>query len=909
MNEFSQSLPEPEQATGPESGQSRGELEDFFENATVALHIVSGEGLILRANKAELALLGYAAEEYVGQHISNFHADADTIADILARLGRGEKLDRYPARLKAKDGSLRHVLITSSANFRDGRFLNTRCFTVDVTAETEAKQRAAQAEERFSQLLEALPAAVYTTDREGVVTYCNQAAVDLSGRKPQIGSDRWCVTWRLYDAQGEPLPLERCPMAVALKTGQPVRGVEVVAERPDGGRVPLLPFPTPLRDGSGEVIGAVNMLIDITELKRAKELALSHFDEQACLYRFTDTLYRAQSTRAIYDAALDAITSALGCGRASILLFDTTGVMRFVAWRGLSDAYRAAVEGHSPWKPGDRDPQPLCIADIETAAEPESLKAVVRAEGIRALTFIPLTVAGRTIGKFMAYRDGAQAFTENELNLALTIARQLGFSIERIRADEQRRDAGEALRRHEAHLQFVTDHVPVLIVHCDSEARFRFVNQPYAERLGLSPGEVVGKAIHEIVGVEAYKRLRPHVEAVLQGKRVDFEEIIPYERIGPRWVSSTCVPQHGPDGKAIGFIAVVQDVTERKESEAALRRAEAALHDQQDLTQIIMENATTAIFMMDDHGRCTFMNPAAECMTGYAFEEVCGGILHDVIHHHHPDGRPYRVSDCPIDRALPERVKVADHEDIFIRKSGEFFPVLVNAKPISKGGSVVGTVIEVRDLTEQKRAERQRAVLIHELNHRVKNTLATVQSLAMQTLRNTERSADARGLFEARLAALSRAHDLLTIQNWGDASLRDIVGRALGPFQTQEHRIAMEGPEIYVSPKQALALSMALHELATNAAKYGALSSAGRVLVTWKRVRDGDRHHLRLMWSEEGGPPVEPPERKGFGSRMIERHLSSELGGSVALDFRRQGVACTIDTPLGWGKMSGLQIG
>jgi PAS domain S-box-containing protein len=246
------------------------ELEDFFENGAIPLHIVSGEGLILRANKAELKLLGYAPDEYIGRHIAEFHADADRIGDILSRLSRGETLERYPVRLRAKDGTIKHVVITSTPRFQDGRFVNTRCFTQDVTDEVLAQERAAETEERYRQLLEALPAAVYTTDAEGRITYYNQAAVEMSGRTPELGTDKWCVTWRLYTPEGKPLRHDQCPMALALKENRPIRNVEAMAERPDGTLVPFLPFPTPLRDRFGRLTGAVNMLVDISDRKQAE---------------------------------------------------------------------------------------------------------------------------------------------------------------------------------------------------------------------------------------------------------------------------------------------------------------------------------------------------------------------------------------------------------------------------------------------------------------------------------------------------------------------------------------------------------------------------------------------------------------------------------------------------------------
>jgi PAS domain S-box-containing protein len=254
----------------PGSDIAREDYEDFFEYGAMALHLVGGDGTILKANQAELDLLGYTAEEYIGRQISEFHADHDTITEMLNRLAAGEKIIRFPARLRAKDGSIRHVEVTSSAQFRDGEFINTRCFTSDVTEIAEMKRQLARKDEEMRQILEALPAAVYTTDAQGKITYFNRAAVDLAGREPVIGEDEWCVTFRLFTADGQALPHNECPMAIALKENRPVRGVEAMAQRPDGTMFPFLPFPTPMRNENGEMVGAVNMLVDISDRKLAE---------------------------------------------------------------------------------------------------------------------------------------------------------------------------------------------------------------------------------------------------------------------------------------------------------------------------------------------------------------------------------------------------------------------------------------------------------------------------------------------------------------------------------------------------------------------------------------------------------------------------------------------------------------
>ena len=205
------------------------------------------------------------------------------------------------------------------------------------------------------------------------------------------------------------------------------------------------------------------------------------------------------------------------------------------------------------------------------------------------------------------------------------------------------------------------------------------------------------------------------------------------------------------------------------------------------------------------------------------------------------------------------------------------------------------------DLTKHKRAQAHDDMLINELNHRVKNTLATVQSIVWQALR---KSTDAKVIGESvqgRLSALSRSHDLLARENWTGGGLLDIVIDALKRFGVSgalAERLVIGGDNIRLSPKVTLALGIAFNELATNAMKYGAFSNeAGSIEITWTAVpsRNGDR--LILNWKEKGGPPVSPPARKGFRLQVIERGLAQELDGSVNLDFQPTGLICTLDFP------------
>lgn len=243
-----------------------------------------------------------------------------------------------------------------------------------------------------------------------------------------------------------------------------------------------------------------------------------------------------------------------------------------------------------------------------------------------------------------------------------------------------------------------------------------------------------------------------------------------------------------------------------------------------------------------------------------------------------------------------------DPEVHYRRKNGSEFWASVFVSPVrDERGDTVQHFVSFVDLTEHRREQAQSRMLIDELNHRVKNTLATVQSIVWQALRNTSDPQVIRESVESRLFALSRSHDLLTLENWEGAGLLDMLHAALEPFGVANGRaehFAITGRNIRVSPGAALALGIAFHELATNAVKYGAFSNkAGSVLISWTTEPSPKGDRLILCWREKDGPPVAPPSRKGFGTRVIERGLAHELKGAVKLDYRPDGVVCTIDFP------------
>jgi len=283
--------------------------------------------------------------------------------------------------------------------------------------------------QRLAAIVQSSDDAIISKDLNGIIATWNKGATKLFGFEAKEVIGQPITILFPPERHGE----EACILA-RIRRGERIEHYETVRQRKDGKRIQISLTVSPIQDATGKVVGASKIARDISPRKQAEET-------QAALYHFTDRLFRAESTDDIYEAALSAIIRALGCERASILLFDDTGSMKFVAWRGLSDGYRQAVEGHSPWARDVNDPEPISIGDIESTELDAPLRAVLKAERIAAIAFIPLVTKGALVGKFMAYYPAPHEFTKADVNVAVTIARQLGFGIERMRAKDERQSA------------------------------------------------------------------------------------------------------------------------------------------------------------------------------------------------------------------------------------------------------------------------------------------------------------------------------------------------------------------------------------------------------------------------------------------------------------------------------------
>ena len=404
-----------------------------------------------------------------------------------------------------------------------------------------------------------------------------------------------------------------------------------------------------------------------------------------------------------------------------------------------------------------------------------------------------------------------------------------------------------------------------------------YTNPAEDEMFGYAPGELIGAHVsiqnayaddetqRIVADVIDHLRTRGRWEGEWRNRRKDGTVFVTASRITPVEV-----------GGRTHWLCVQRDVTAQREAEEARRTGERRL-------RAVLEAAPAALFAVDAAWRLTVFNRAAEAFFELRREDVLGRNVWDV----------FPMTGATIIGEHMRSVMATGRAVSFESNSARHPDRIISARIAPKEGG--GLALSLEDITARRHAEAHQALLINELNHRVKNTLAVVQGIAQQTFRGASAAPAAQASFEGRLAALSAAHNVLTRESWRSASLREIVEAAAAPFDPALERFDIEGPEFRLDPKPAVSLALALHELGTNAMKYGALTSpAGRVSVRWTL----EAGLLSLIWEEHGGPAVEAPAVRGFGTRMIERVLSAELGGTARIEFRPKGLVCRVDAKL-----------
>jgi PAS domain S-box-containing protein len=392
---------------------------------------------------------------------------------------------------------------------------------VDITERKENEEKRCE-NERVNGLLAAIvdssDDAIVSKNLDGTITSWNKAAERVFGYSSE-------------EAVGQPISLiippdrlaEETDILTRLRLGQRIDYFETVRRRKDGKRLDISATISPIRDSAGRIIGASKVARDITEHKKLERAIAETARQQNALFRLADQLHRAGSTNEMLTAAFEAMFAALACDRASILLADEQRAMRFASWRGLSEAYWKAVESHSVWRADEQNPQPVCIADIERAGLNDSLKTTIRSEGIRALGFIPLMANGALIGKSVIYFDAPHEFSEKEIALGLTIARQLAFAIDRRRGEE-------ALSAATAKFKAVFEQTTVFAGIMNKEGVLVEANRLCMEACGYRPEEVLNRPFWQAAWwrnfPESQEKIRAATPLAVEG--IPYREMLRY---------------------------------------------------------------------------------------------------------------------------------------------------------------------------------------------------------------------------------------------------------------------------------------------------------------------------------------------------------------------------------------------
>jgi len=438
------------------------------------------------------------------------------------------------------------------------------------------------------------------------------------------------------------------------------------------------------------------------------------------------------------------------------------------------------------------------------------------------------------------------------------------------------------------------DQAGVGVAKMDTNGQYLFASAPYARMLGRTHAELLQTRLHDVTHGED---LALALDAMIRTIDTGFPAVVEYRHVRPdgsyAWTRNSISLARDASGNPQYLLLIAQDIQVLKQADQAPNRGQPDL-------RLLLESSADGVYCIDQDGLTTLCNATFLRMMGFVREEdVIGKDLHEIIHHQRADGAPCTKSDCPIYRAVQSGRHMHVPDELLFRTDGTSIPVEYWARPILRDGEIQGAVCTFIDLTERKRAEARQQLLNRELAHRIKNTLAMVQAIVGQSLRNAVTPREAMQSINERLFALGQAHNILTQTQWGTAPIMQVVEGAIAVHNTSTRRIHVSGPMLDLGAKAALAITMALHELCTNATKYGALSTeSGKVLIDWTVVGGAADAMFRMIWREQGGPVVTAPTRKGFGSRLVADAIGADLKGRTQLVFNPDGVSWSLEAPV-----------
>lgn len=853
--------------------------------------ILAPDGTVLEVNDLAVTATGVSREEVIGKLFWDtgwWSGLPEMQRAWPVRLAEAAKADGpilSEDEFMRADGTRRLATAAITAVKANGAVRFFIIQATDITDRRQAELSLRESEERFRIMADNLPQIIWVHDAEGQQQFVNQTFCEYFGvSREEMRKSRWQAL--MHPDEGHAYTKE---FAAAVHERRAFHG-EVRVQRGDGQWRWLESWAHPRFSPQGEFLGHVGTSLDITERKRTEAALAAHAHQQGALYQLADDLHRSASLEDVFEAALKAVRSALQCSRASILLFDEKGVMRFVAWHGLSENYRKAVEGHSPWQANAKDPQPVIVDDVQASAVSDSLKAIAKREGIHALGFIPVLSDGRLMGKFMAYFDAPHHFAEDELQVCLTIGHQLAFGIDRQRAEQ-------ALRESQQRLQQAISIETVGVLFFNLAGQILEANRAFAGMSGFSREELVALTDWKVLTAPEFLEAtaRAAGELAQSGRTKPYEKQF-VRKDGSRWWA-LCAPRRvrgaGRESECVEFIV---DITERKQVENALRESEERFRNMADHAPVI-------IWVTGADDQCTYLNQRWYDFTGQPPGAGLGFGWFEAVH---PDDRePAKNVFLPAkERREPFQVGYRLRQ-----RDGEWRWMMAAATPrFGTDGKFLGHIGSIADIDDQKRLAEKLERTVQERTLALDQTIQQLETFSYSIVHDMRAPLRSMRSFATLLESEQgdkldpQGHDYLSrIINSAtrlDTLITDVLAYSrVSMNQAEQHRVDLDrllmeilnhypqfqeaAPHISVARPlphvlgNAALLTQVFSNLLGNALKFVPPGRQPRILV---RAEPHDRR-VRL-WVEDNGIGIDPQQKERIFGLFQRLHRTDEFAGT-----------------------------
>jgi len=833
-------------------------LDTILETAPIGICFVDRDLRFVRINERLAEINGIPAEAHLGRPVSEVVPTlAETLQEVTRRiLATGEAVlnHEFSGETTAAPGVTRFWCEHwYPVRDRTGEIIGFGGIVEDITERKLAEEALQASENRVHQVIDSMFTFVGMIAPDGTLTEANHASLAAAGlsRNDVIGKPFWDCYWWNYDLAVQKRLRAGFDRAVR---GEVVRYEESIRVADDQ-RAVLDFMLKPVFDGK-RLLFVIPSAEDITWRKQAEaERKLREADRASEGERLTRFFKQAPSFMAMLDGPDHVFQRA-------------------------NDAYLRLVGGRNVVGQPVRDLFP----DVEGQGFFELLDQVY-ASG-EAFVGRDVPIAFQNDGSGVA----EQRFLDFVYQPVVGLDGQVsGIFVDGHDVTEHRRDQA-ALQERLNEIEALYANTPVGLALFDRDLQFVRVNKALAEINGIPQSDHIGRSIWDILPT-LRDALEPRLLEVLQtGEVTEFEvsgEIPGKPGVIKAW-SAKYYPLTQPNGVIVGLGSIVDDITERRRAEVAMRASEARFRG-------TFENAAVGVAHVALDGGWLSVNEKLCSIVGYSREELLTMTFQDITH---PDDLDADLAQQS--QVLSGEVSTYAMDKRYIRKDGsEIWIALTVSLQRLETGEPDHFISVIVDISAQKDAETHREFLMHELAHRAKNQLAVVQGVASQTARSAGSLDEFRELFSHRLQGMAISADLLVAQQWDGTPLEDLVRRQLEPFGTAGGRLVCQGPSVFLGSNATESIGLAVHELATNCVKYGAWSvPTGVVRVSWTLDSDGAQPpRLQVDWTERGGPAVTPPTREGFGRRVIERMVAQKLGGTVNSVFDVEGLSWTLTVP------------